>query len=151
MTGPDDATREQEVVDQPTVSTAPPPARPHRWWSGIPSHLGRARTSTAVLGVLFLALFALYLNVRPDPEGTTTTGGDTPVTEPATTTGGTTPAPTTTTPPAPTSTAVPTTPEDTTTAPTTESTLPSETTPTVPTTTGTTSVPAVPTTATPTG
>ena len=151
MTGPDDATRPQEVVEQPTVSTAPPPTRPHRWWSAIPTHLGRARTSTVVIGLLFLTLFGLYLNVRPDPEGTETTGGDTAVTEPATTTGGTTP-PATTTPPGPTTTEAPTTSAETsTTAPTTESTLPSETTSSLPTTTETTSAPPVPTTATPTG
>lgn len=63
---------------EPTVSTAPtsgtaaePPTS--RWWNwgAVPDHLGRARTSTVILSVLFLAVFALYLNVRPD----VTTGG----------------------------------------------------------------------------
>jgi hypothetical protein len=81
--------------------------------SRIPDHLGRARTSTVVLAVLFLAIFALYLNIRPDPTGTTTagTGGSVPAGTsaparevPATTT----PAPATTQD-QPTTTAVPTT------------------------------------------
>lgn len=161
MTGPDDATREQpvgqqetaqqEVVEQPTVSTAPPPVRPRNWWSTIPRHLGRARTSTVVIGVLFLALFALYLNVRPDPERTATTGGDTEVTEPATPTGSTTPA---TTPPATTpratDTAPTTTGETSTSGPTSDSTAPSTTTSTLP-PTGTTTEAPLPTTSVPTG
>ncbi|RZU33608.1 hypothetical protein [Blastococcus saxobsidens] len=60
----------------PTVSTAPagtdgtPDVSPaHRWWSNVPRHLGRARTSTVVLGVLFVAIFALWLNVRPPTDG----------------------------------------------------------------------------------
>lgn len=57
----------------PTVSTAPagadsttPDVAPGSpWWSHVPRHLGRARTSTLVLGVLFVAVFVLWLNVRP--------------------------------------------------------------------------------------
>jgi hypothetical protein len=156
MTGPEDPTREQPVVEQPTVSTAPPPtpARPHRWWSVIPHHLGRARTSTVVISLLFVALFVLYLNVRPDPEaGAGTTSGGTDVTEPAPTTGGTT-----TTPPAPTTTpASPTVEEPTTTEGTTptvpeDTTVPSEPTGTVPSPeTETETVPPLPTTSEPTG
>jgi hypothetical protein len=143
VTGPDDATREQPAVE-PTVSTSPPPAQPVHWWSAIPTHLGKARTSTVVLGLLFLAIGALYLTVRPDVVGATTTGGDTEVTNPAPTTGGSTaPAPTATTP-APTSTE-PTTPS----VPTNEP-LPSGTTESVPPTTETTTAPPVPTSA-PTG
>jgi hypothetical protein len=156
VTGPDDATREQVRVE-PTVSTAPPPGRPHRWWSAIPSHLGRARTSTVVLGLLFLAVGALYLTVRPEPVATATTGGGTGVTTPAPTTAGpipeTTPAGTT---PAPTTEVEPTTTEGSTsptTPPTTsptDGTTPEETTRSAPPpTTGTT--PPVPTTVTPTG
>jgi hypothetical protein len=153
VTGPDDATREQPVVE-PTVSTAPPPARAHRWWSVIPHHLGRARTSTVVLGLLFLAVFALYLNVRPDPVATTTTtGGVSEVTEPAPTTGGaTTTVPPTTTSPVPTTEVPPTTtPEATTTTESTETSAPPETTETVPAPTETTPAVPAPTTATPTG
>ena len=151
MTAPGDSTGEQPAV-APTVSTAPPPARPHTWWSAIPSHLGKARTSTLVLGLLFLAIGTLYLNVRPDPVVPATTGNTT-VTTPAPTTGGgaTTPAPTSAT--VPTTEAVPTTtaPTTTLTVPSTE-TLPGETTSTVPpTTTEPTTVAPVPTTAAPTG
>jgi hypothetical protein len=69
-------TREQPVMT-PTVSTAPSSSR----WSlsNIPSHVGPARTSTVVMTVLFLAIFALYLNVRPPatPAATTPAGTDT--------------------------------------------------------------------------
>lgn len=153
MSAPGDPTREQPAVE-PTVTTAPAPGAPPRWWSAIPRHLGRARTSTVVLGLLFLAIGALYLNVKPDPVAPPTTRSDSEVTEPATTT----PPPTTTQPepttsqPAPTTTVDPTTTTETTTQVPTETSTPAETTETVPSpTTPTTSVPAVPTTATPTG
>ena len=59
--GPGDPAR------QVSVSTAPPPA-PRRWWSAVPHHLGRARTSTVVLALLFVGVYTLYLHVRPpDP------------------------------------------------------------------------------------
>ena len=155
MTAPEDPTREQPVVEQPSVSTAPPatPAQRHRWWSVIPRHLGRARTSTVVISLLFVGLFVLYLNVRPDPEATAgNTSGGTDVTEPAPATGSTTtPAPSEpTTVPAPTTAEE--TGETTTTVPE-ESTLPPEPTETVPppTTGPTTSQPPVPTTSEPTG
>ncbi|MDT0274593.1 hypothetical protein [Blastococcus goldschmidtiae] len=72
----DDGPRAQG--DEPTVSTAPtsgtaaaPPDS--RWWNwgSVPDHLGRARTSTVILSVLFLAIFTLYLNVRPPDEADT--------------------------------------------------------------------------------
>jgi cytoskeletal protein RodZ len=111
---PDDArTAEQPVVETPSVSTAPPPSRPHRWWSSIPSHLGRARTSTVVLAVLFVAIGALYLEVRPDPVAPATTGGTVQTTAPARTTAPpTTTAPETTAPAPTTEEELPTTPED---------------------------------------
>ena len=66
-------TREQPKVE-PTLSTAPSASR---WrWSNIPSHVGPARTSTLALAVLWVAIFVLYLNVRPPvtpvPAGTGT-------------------------------------------------------------------------------
>jgi hypothetical protein len=64
-------TQDQPAVT-PTVSTAPERSRWHV--SRIPGHLGRARTSTVVLVVLFLAIGALYLNIRPETTGTVTTG-----------------------------------------------------------------------------
>jgi hypothetical protein len=156
VTAPDDPTREQPAVE-PTVTTSPAPGPPPRWWSAIPRHLGRARTSTVVLAVLFLAIGALYFNVKPDAVAATPSGDDSEVTEPATTTPPdttTTPPPApTTTPPAPTTTVPPTTTEEsTTTEAPTETSAPAETTETVPPTTPeTTSVPPLPTTATPTG
>ena len=154
VTAPDDPTREQPPVE-PTVTTAPAPGRPHGWWSAIPRHLGRARTSTVVIGLLFLAIGALYLTVKPEPVASTPAGGDSGVTEPTTTTGSTpTTPPPTTTQPAPTTTADPTTTEEsTTTEVPTESGVPGETTETAPTPTPTETTPAppVPTTPTPTG
>jgi hypothetical protein len=111
MTRPDDdRTVEQPVVETPSVSTAPPPSRPHRWWSSIPSHLGRARTSTVVMAALFLAIGALYFNVRPDPVQPATTGDTVQTTPPARTTAPpTTTAPGTTAPETTTPEEVPTT------------------------------------------
>ncbi len=92
-----------------SVSTAPPSA-PRRWWSAVPHHLGRARTSTVVLALLFVGLYALYLHVRPPDPATTPTPSSTVQTpastapaEPEGTTEPTT-APSTTTAPSPTST-----------------------------------------------
>ena len=91
----------------PEVTTAPAGSA----WSRIPHHLGRARTSTVVLGLLFLAIGTLYLNVRPETTGTTTTGNT-----------GTTVEDTT-----PTTTAPPTTAPESTTAPeTTAEPVPTE-------------------------
>ncbi len=114
MSGPqDDATPDR--VQTPTVSTAPtsgetPPVEP-RWWhrSALPDHLGRARTSTVVLSVLFVAVFALYLNVRPDVRtpGTSPAGGSSDVQELENT-----PAPTEPTTPEPTEVPGPTTDPD---------------------------------------
>ena len=59
-----------------TDSTTPDVAPGHRWWSNVPRHLGRARTSTVVLGVLFLAVFALWLNVRPPTDSPPRTPSD---------------------------------------------------------------------------
>ena len=53
--------------------TADPPHISWWHWKRLPHHLGRARTSTVILSVLFLAIFTLYLNVRPDDPGTRTT------------------------------------------------------------------------------
>ena len=94
---------------EPSVSTAPP-AAPRRWWSSVPHHLGRARTSTVVLALLFVGLYVLWLYVRPpDLPTAPATGGTTAPTssaEPPPTTEPTTTAPSTTAP-SPTS-AVPT-------------------------------------------
>ena len=111
--GPGEPTRE------PSVSTAPPPA-PRRWWTAVPHHLGRARTSTVVLALLFVGLYVLYLQVRPPEPSAGPTSGSTvqaPVTsapatpgpaEPTQTAGPTTTAPTTTPTPGPTTAPSPT-------------------------------------------
>jgi outer membrane biosynthesis protein TonB len=81
MSEPRKETAEQPVV-APSVS-ADPGRGPWRL-SRIPSHLGRARTSTLVLGLLFLAIGALYLNIRPDPPATAQTPtSDTGIVQPA--------------------------------------------------------------------
>jgi hypothetical protein len=110
----------EPTAEQPQVTaTVSPAAPPRSRWGAIPRHLGRARTSTVVLSLLFLAIGALWINIRPDVE--------TPPADPAvvqqpvvpTTPSPTTPAPTPTSEPAPT-----TAPETTTTseAPTPSST-----------------------------
>jgi len=125
-------TREQPAVT-PEVSTRSP------WHvSRIPAHLGRARTSTVVLAVLFLAIFALYLYIRPDTTGAATAGTGTSVpagpTAPASR-----PATTTAPAPAPETTQDRPTPTDqpTTTGSATHSSTPTET----PTTGGTSGLP----------
>ncbi len=80
MTGPQASTGEQPAVE-PTVRTAPTAEQqPRRWWAAIPRHLGRARTSTVVLSLLFVVIGVLYLEVRPDPG--LATGGEGAVVEP---------------------------------------------------------------------
>lgn len=98
MTGADPSTGEQPSVE-PTVRTAPTAGQqPRRWWAAIPRHLGRARTSTVVLSLLFVAIGVLYLEVRPDPG--LATGGEDSVVEPAPAPGAPAPtAPPATTPP----------------------------------------------------
>jgi len=147
-----DGTADQQMA-APSVSTAP--ARPGPF-SRIPSHLGRARTSTVVLGLLFVSIFALYLTIKPaDPgtaAGTTETGTEQPAPVPApATTAPETPAEPTTEPEttsAPTSTSGTTTEEEP-----SDTTVPEETSaPTTSTTTPTpTSREATPTSASPTG
>jgi hypothetical protein len=121
------STGEQPAVT-PTVSTAPARSR----WSKLPAHLGRARTSTVVLVVLFLSIGTLWLNIRPEtPDaGTPTTG--TSDQQPATTTP-TAPTTAETTTPAPETTdSEPTTTEESTTSEPTSGTIDSPT-PTEPT------------------
>jgi hypothetical protein len=99
-----------EPAAEPSVRT-PPPATPRRWWSSVPHHLGRARTSTVVLTLLFVGLYVLWLNVRPPDvptapatDGTTVqTPARTAPAEPTETAEPTTTAPSTPTTPSPTS------------------------------------------------
>jgi hypothetical protein len=101
--GPDEPTRARSVD-----------AAPRRWWSSVPHHLGRARTSTVVLALLFVGLYVLWLYVRPPDLPTAPATGGTTVQTPATTSSAEPPATTepittapSTTAPSPTS-AVPT-------------------------------------------
>lgn len=135
----------EPTAEQPQVTATVSPAPPPRSrWGAIPRHLGRARTSTVVLSLLFLGIGALWLNIRPDPE-LPPASGQAVVEQPVPTTDA---VPTT-----PTTEPVPTTSDLTTTseAPTTTSETP---TPTGTTTVPTSSEPPVPltdTTSTPTG
>jgi hypothetical protein len=101
---------EDRATDRPEIATAPPEA-PGPGRGRVPPNLGPARTSTVVLAVLFLAIGALYLNVRPDPAPTATTGGGGRVEQPAIPT---------------TPSVAPTTPTTATTPPTTASDEPTE-------------------------
>ncbi|MGY1849718.1 MULTISPECIES: hypothetical protein [unclassified Blastococcus] len=142
MTAPDERRDPTDATarasDEPVVSTAPAAAAAdagaptgttaaprHRWWSAVPKHLGRARTSTVVLAVLFVSVFALYLNVKPPAPGEPDTRGQ--VTEQAeetepVTTEETEPTTTEETEPAPTTTSRPSTPTTDSPSPTTEPT-----------------------------
>ena len=123
--GQDGVPAEPTVRTAPTApaSTTPDVAPGTRWWSSIPRHLGRARTSTVVLSVVFLGLFTLWLYVRPESPRTSPAPDDAAVVEEPL-------APTTTPPAEPEP--EPTTPAPTTPAPTTagpEETEPPATTP----------------------
>ena len=135
MNTPDRERPRDDAAASPAVSTAPaaaggtsPDVAPgHRWWSAIPRNLGRARTSTVLLGVLFLAVFALYLNVRPPAEGRSPAAGDPAVEGPATPTSPERTELTESEPPAPTMTQPRTTPDES--SPTTRPATPSTTAP----------------------
>ncbi len=95
-----------EPVRQVSVSTAPPPV-PRRWWSAVPHHLGRARTSTVVLALLFVGVYTLYIHVRP-PDAAVAPAQESTVQTPVAPAPGETAEPTTTAPTsAPTTTADP--------------------------------------------
>ena len=90
----------QQTVEQPAISVAPATRRARNWHRRIPARIGKARTSTVVIGSLFVLLFALHAAVAPDPvEYTDIVDANT---------GQTVRVPTTLVPPAPT-TAAPTT------------------------------------------
>jgi hypothetical protein len=60
----------QTTVEQPTVATAPATRRA-RVWRHIPSRVGRARTSTLVIGCLFVLLLGLNAALPRGESGTT--------------------------------------------------------------------------------
>ena len=75
MTTPREEQPQTRSPGTPTISTAPPRSR---WrFGGVPAHLGRARTSTVVLSLLFVLVALLWLDVRPDPVQVTPSGGTT--------------------------------------------------------------------------
>src|SRR4051812_24173755 len=130
MSAPEERPTAEQPVVAPTVSTDPARSRWH--WSSVPSHLGRARTSTVVLALLFLAIGALYLNIRPDTPATATTGTTDGVVQDTTTprtTAPTTTAPQTSTAPETTTDepATPTTSEPTDTGLPTDTSVPTDT------------------------
>jgi hypothetical protein len=61
----------QQTAEQPAVTTAPATRRA-RIWSHVPARVGRARTSTLVIGCLFVLLMVLNAAL-PRPESGTTT------------------------------------------------------------------------------
>lgn len=136
-----DASGRQPTTPVPQLTTEPVARRARIWPRKVPARIGRARTSTVVLAVLFLGLFVLWIGVRPaNTDGV-------PATPASSTTGVEQPAPTTEPPattsePAPTSTA-----EETTTTPRTTTSRPTTTAPTTttdedePTSTPTTTAP----------
>jgi hypothetical protein len=155
----------QQTVEQPAVSTAPATRRSRVWQRKLPQRIGRARTSTVIIGCLFVLLGGLnfvlpedpYVDV-PLPDGSSVRVRSSQYTPaPA--------APTTTTAPAPTSrvpsttTSAPTSTRATTTAPeedeeetgttTAPATTPRSTTTPTPTSTRSTTSRAPSTTATP--
>ena len=60
----------QATAEQPGMTTAPS-TRFSRIWSHVPARVGRARTSTLVVGCLFVLLLALNAALPRDEGGTT--------------------------------------------------------------------------------
>ena len=60
-----------QTAEQPVVTTAPATRRA-RLWAHVPARVGRARTSTLVIGCLFVLLLALNAALPRDEGGTTT-------------------------------------------------------------------------------
>ena len=60
----------QATSERPAVTTAPATRRARVWQRKLPARLGRARTSTVVIGCLFVLLFALN-STLPGGEGGT--------------------------------------------------------------------------------
>ncbi|MGY1856495.1 hypothetical protein [Modestobacter sp. SYSU DS0290] len=67
MSNPDDqpTTVQRRTAAQPSVATAPESGRTPIWGRRLPARIGRARTSTVLLGTLFVGLFALWIAIRP--------------------------------------------------------------------------------------
>ena len=154
MTGPQDelptTVIPQQTVEQPAVTTAPATRRSRIWQRRLPARIGRARTSTVIIGCLFVLLGGLnFVLPEEDPlrEVTLPNGAVVQVREsqytPAPTTPSTTaPAETTDAPASePSTTATTTTSRPRTTAPGQDEEQPETTTPSQ-TTSRTTTAPA---------
>jgi hypothetical protein len=61
----------QQTVEQPSVTTSPATGRVGSWHSRIPARIGRARTSTVVIGALFVLLGGLNVALSQEDSGTT--------------------------------------------------------------------------------
>ena len=128
MTGPQDelptTVVPQQTVEQPAVTTAPATRRARMWNRKLPARIGRARTSTVVIGCLFVLLGGLnFVLPEQDPYVTvpTSDGGTVRVRQSQYTPAPTSPS---TTAPAPTSSV----PSGSTTSTTTGTRTPSTTT-----------------------
>ena len=61
----------QQTVEQPSVTTSPATRRTRTWHHRIPARIGRARSSTVVIGALFVLLGGLNLVLPEEDTGTT--------------------------------------------------------------------------------
>ena len=57
----------QQTAEQPPMATAPATERSRVWPRRLPARIGRARTSTVVIGGLFLLLGGLNIVLPEDP------------------------------------------------------------------------------------
>jgi hypothetical protein len=62
---------QQATVEQPEVTTVPPTRRTAIWQRRVPARIGRARSSTVLIGCLFVLLYALNAGL-PQADGGTT-------------------------------------------------------------------------------
>jgi hypothetical protein len=130
---------QQATVEQPEVTTVPATRRTAIWQRRVPARIGRARTSTVLIGCLFVLLYALNAGLPQADGGMTNvvlpSGRTVPVPNSAlpsdarpTTTAPTAPSTTTDQAPPATSTSTPTTsttaPRSTTSAPRTTTSAP---------------------------
>jgi hypothetical protein len=56
-----------QTGEEPTVTAAPATRRARLWERRVPARIGRARTSTVVIGALFVLLFGLDAGLPQDP------------------------------------------------------------------------------------
>jgi hypothetical protein len=61
----------QQTVEQPSVTTSPSTGRAGTWHSRIPARIGRARSSTVIIGALFVLLGGLNAVLPQEDSGTT--------------------------------------------------------------------------------